>query len=85
MKENLSHINDIEKFNRNYFHDKICPADFSNFYNVLSYVEKIFKKIKKDKLIIKNLSSVEIGDISSQCKDIKKYISTNGYTDSIKY
>ena len=76
LKENLSHINDIEKFNRNYFHDKVCPADFSNFYNVLSYVEKIFKKIKKDKLIIKNLSSVEIGDIASQCKEIKKYIST---------
>lgn len=76
FKENLSHISDIEKFNRNYFHNKVSPSDFSNFHNVLSYIEKIFNKIKKDKEILNNMFEKPINNISKYCKKIKSFISS---------
>jgi DNA mismatch repair protein MutS len=79
LKNNLSTIKDISKWERQIFLKKISPKAFFNLYNNILTIKKIYDKISEDSVIIDYISKFEkdILNIGVFCDNISEFINTN--------
>jgi DNA mismatch repair protein MutS len=79
LKQNLSAIKDIPKWERQIFLKKISPKSFCNLYTNISNILKIYNTIATDKTIIAYLTLYEnnINSIHGFCYNLLQIIETN--------
>jgi DNA mismatch repair protein MutS len=79
LKNTLSTIKDISKWERQIFLKKISPKAFYNLYNNISTIKNIYGKIREDTQIMNYLHVFEknILNIETFCDNITEFIATN--------
>jgi DNA mismatch repair protein MutS len=79
LKNNLSVIKDISKWERQIFLKKISPKSFCNLYNNILTVKKIYEKLEEDSKIKEYLLNFEpnIFNIKMYCDEISEFINNN--------
>ena len=79
LKNNLSNIKDLSKWERQIFLKKITPKSFYNLYNNILIVKNIYESIIKDNIIKDYLQDNEkdILFVGEYCVNITQFISEN--------
>jgi len=79
LKNTLSTIKDISKWERQIFLKKISPKAFFNLYNNILTIKKIYDEISLDSIIMEYISKFEkhILNIGEFCDNIGEFIKTN--------
>jgi DNA mismatch repair protein MutS len=79
LKNDLSVIKDISKWERQVFLKKISPKSFYQLYNNIVSIKKIYEVVIKDSIIKEYLSSFEknIKEIGLYCENILTFINEN--------
>jgi len=86
LKNNLSSIKDISKWERQIFLKKISPKSFFNLYNNILTIKTIYETIYEDVILRDYLYIFEknISDIGNFCDNISNFINTNLILDLAK-
>jgi DNA mismatch repair protein MutS len=79
LKNNLSTIKDISKWERQIFLKKISPKAFYNLYKNIETIKNIFDNFKENSIIMKYLQSFEsnIIEVDIFCNTIDEFIKTH--------
>jgi len=86
LRNNLSSIKDISKFERQVFLKKTSPKSFYNLYNNINIVKNIYEKVIEDKIVKEYLFGFEsnIENIQEYCNEILTFIENNINIDIAK-
>jgi DNA mismatch repair protein MutS len=76
LKENLSQIKDLSKWERQIFIKKITPKAFYNLHKNINVIQNIFKFVKTDSYIMQYLHTTN-DNIQTYCENICDYIEKN--------
>ena len=76
LKNRLSQIKDLSKWERQIFIKKISPKSFFQMYNNLAYVIDVFNRVTEDATILQYLQTVAPDTVFIQeyCSDITRFI-----------
>jgi len=85
IRTELQDIRDLEKLKRKLILKKITPKDFNILYYNLSTINKLFKKNKKDKVLLTYIEKYVDTNISDDCKIINDFIDSNMDIDKCKF
>ena len=79
LKNHLTSIKDISKWERQIFLKKISPKTFYSLYNTIIIIKKIYERIMEDTTIIEYLKIFEIDILNIQlyCDNIANFIKNN--------
>jgi DNA mismatch repair protein MutS len=79
LRENLSQIKDLSKWEREIFIKKITPKTFYNLHKNIKMIQNVFEFVKTDPVIMKYLQNTKIDTLRIQeyCENICNYIETN--------
>ena len=86
LKNHLTTLKDISKWERQIFLKKITPRSFYHLYMNMETIQNIYSKISQDSIIMIYLQSIEpnILYIDDFCKNIKEFIKKNLNLDFAK-
>jgi len=77
----MAELKDIEKLHRQIVHQKVNPRNLYHLYNNLDTISGMYDKVKMDKKIVSYIvpdsSGVGSGDISTYCKNIRKFMNSH--------
>jgi len=79
LRENLSQIKDLSKWEREIFIKKITPKTFYNLHKNIKNILSVFEFVKSDTIIMKYLNKMKIDTfhIQTYCENICDYIEKN--------
>jgi DNA mismatch repair protein MutS len=79
LKENLSEIKDLSKWERQIFIKKITPKAFYNLHKNIKIIQGVFEIVKNDSVIMDYLQEIKIDifHIQNYCENIYDYIEKN--------
>ena len=77
----MAELKDIEKLHRQIVHQKVNPRNLYHLYNNLDTISGMYDKVKMDKKIVSYIVPDSIGggsgDISTYCKNIRKFMNSH--------
>jgi DNA mismatch repair protein MutS len=87
----MAELKDIEKLHRQIVHQKVNPRNLYHLYNNLDTISGMYDKVKMDKKIVSYIVPDSIGggsggsgDISTYCKNIRKFMNSHFDMDKCK-